>query len=221
MFALILTRNGIEVPAITIFYYVRLFVVGLSAMQQRRQKSEIFRTNVKMGLCHFGAFHIVIFLLVALTQCSIEIDARNNDGNLRRGNRPWVRRHRQQSSPSILTTTYESTQSNRICLSEVYPTITPGISARGGAINILPAGYNPFGYGLTDLGRKYLEFNGSLESDVGQFLSTLKSGKRKTSSTLKEQWLEIVRVSKKGQSMRIYKRLDEFIDFCLSAGFID
>jgi hypothetical protein len=80
--------------------------------------------------------------------------------------------------------------------------------------------YNPFGYGLTDLGKQYLSFNGSTDSDVGRFLSTLKSG-RKKDSTIKEQWLEIVRVSKQGQSMRIYRTLDDLIKFCLSAGFID
>jgi hypothetical protein len=92
---------------------------------------------------------------------------------------------------------------------------------RGGAAAIsFPSGYNPFGYGLTDLGKQYLGFNGSPESDIGRFLSTLKSG-RKKEATIKEQWLEIVRVSKQGQNMRIYRSLDDLIKFCLSAGFID
>ena len=94
---------------------------------------------------------------------------------------------------------------------------------RGGAaaaLNPFPAGYNPLGYAVTDLGKTYLEFEGSLDSDVGRFLSTLKS-KRKSKTALKEQWLEIVRVSKKAQSMRIYRKLDDMIEFCLSAGFID
>lgn len=80
--------------------------------------------------------------------------------------------------------------------------------------------YNPFGYALTDLGRQYLTFQGSTDSDVGRFLSTLKSG-RKKETTIKEQWLEIVRISKQGQSMRVYRTLDDMIKFCLSAGFID
>lgn len=80
--------------------------------------------------------------------------------------------------------------------------------------------YNPFGYGLTDLGKEFMKFNGCAESDVGRFLSTLKSG-RKKEATIKEQWLEIVRVSKQGQNMRIYRTLDELIQFCLAAGFID
>ena len=99
---------------------------------------------------------------------------------------------------------------------------------RGGAaaatFNLFPAGYNPFGYGLTDLGRTFLDFDGSIDSDVGRFLSTLKGGgegKRKSASVLKDQWLEIVRVSKTGQSMRIYRRLDDLIEFCLTAGFMD
>ena len=93
--------------------------------------------------------------------------------------------------------------------------------AAAAALNPFPAGYNPLGYGLTSLGKEFLEFEGSLDSDVGRFLSTLKSGQRKSKSVMKEQWLEIVRVSKKGQSMRIYRGLDELIEFCLRAGFID
>ncbi|KAL7537203.1 hypothetical protein ACHAWF_005686 [Thalassiosira exigua] len=53
---------------------------------------------------------------------------------------------------------------------------------------------HPFGYGLTDLGRRYLSDDGSLDSDVGHFLSTLKGGggngkgmvKCKTKAFLKE-----------------------------------
>jgi hypothetical protein len=89
------------------------------------------------------------------------------------------------------------------------------------ALNPFPSGYNPFGYALTDFGKEYLAYDGSLDSDVGRFLSSLKSGKRKSASVMKEQWLEVVRVSKKGQSMRIYRKLDELISFCLKAGFID
>lgn len=87
---------------------------------------------------------------------------------------------------------------------------------RGG---YLPAGWNPFGYLITSLGLKFLEFDGSLDSDLGRFLASLKSG-RKNKTVLKAQWLEIVRVSKSGQSMRILRKLDEFIDFCVKAGFI-
>jgi hypothetical protein len=97
-------------------------------------------------------------------------------------------------------------------------------SLRGGgaaALNPFPAGYNPLGYRLTALGITFLQFDGSLDSDVGRFLSTLKGGQRKSMSVMKEQWLEIVRVSKKAQSMRIYRRLDDMIDFCLKAGFVD
>lgn len=97
-------------------------------------------------------------------------------------------------------------------------------SLRGGAaaaLNPFPAGYNPFGHSLTSLGERYLSFDGSLESDVGTFLSTLKGGKRKSAAVMKEQWLEIVRVGKKGQSMRVYRQLDDLIDFCLKSGFID
>lgn len=89
-----------------------------------------------------------------------------------------------------------------------------------GGISLIPAGYNPLGYALTDLGGKFLEFDGALECDVGRFLAGLKSG-RKRFNTIKEQWLEVVRVSKKGQSLRIYRTLDDLIQFCLQAGFIN
>jgi hypothetical protein len=101
---------------------------------------------------------------------------------------------------------------------------------RGGAsFNPFPSGYHPFGYGITDLGRSFLEFDGSIDSDIGKFLSTFKGGagdgggggKRKSTATMKDQWLEIVRVAKTGQSMRIYRRLDEIIDFCVKAGLLD
>lgn len=91
----------------------------------------------------------------------------------------------------------------------------------GAALNPFPSGYNPMGYGLTDLGKQFLGFDGSLDCDVGRFLASLKSGKRKSKSVMKEQWLEVVRVSKQGQSMRVYRQLDELIAFCLKAGFID
>lgn len=81
------------------------------------------------------------------------------------------------------------------------------------------AGWNPFGYGLTALGKEFLEFEGSLDSDVGRFLASLKSG-RKSKKTLKGQWLEVIRVSKQGQSLRVYRTLDQLIAFCVKAGFI-
>ena len=89
---------------------------------------------------------------------------------------------------------------------------------RGGGV--LPAGYNPFGYKITSLGERYLGYDGSLDSDIGRFLSSVKV-KRKSLKDLKSEWVEIVKVSKKGQSMRIYRSLDDLIDFCLKAGFLD
>ena len=89
---------------------------------------------------------------------------------------------------------------------------------RGGG-GFLPAGWNPFGFKITELGQRYLAFQGSLDSDVGRFLASLKT--RKTAATIKAQWIEIVKVSKQGQSMRIYRMLDDLIQFCLAAGFID
>jgi len=100
---------------------------------------------------------------------------------------------------------------------------------RGGGW-LFPRGWNPFGYTITSLGERFLSFEGSLESDVGRFLASLKgSGSggggivfgRKRYSTLKGQWLEVLRVSKTGQSMRIYKNIDALIKFCLQARLID
>jgi hypothetical protein len=82
----------------------------------------------------------------------------------------------------------------------------------------VPAGYNPFGYQITELGEQFLSFEGSLDSDIGRFLASVKQRKSKT--TIQGQWLEIVRASKQGQSMRIYRSLEDFIDFCLKAGFL-
>eukprot|EP00562_Extubocellulus_spinifer_P004924 CAMPEP_0178515498 /NCGR_PEP_ID=MMETSP0696-20121128/24588_1 /TAXON_ID=265572 /ORGANISM="Extubocellulus spinifer, Strain CCMP396" /LENGTH=145 /DNA_ID=CAMNT_0020145663 /DNA_START=208 /DNA_END=645 /DNA_ORIENTATION=+ len=93
------------------------------------------------------------------------------------------------------------------------------VSPRGGGFGF-PAGWHPFGYGLTELGRRYLEFEGSRDGDVGRFLSSLTSGGRKSKKALKEQWLEVTRVSKKRQSMRIYRTMDDLIDFCLETGFV-
>lgn len=90
---------------------------------------------------------------------------------------------------------------------------------RGGGFGF-PAGWHPFGYALTELGRRYLEFEGSRDGDVGRFLSSLTSGGRKSRKALREQWLEVIRVSKKRQSMRIYRTMDDLIDFCLEARFI-
>jgi len=89
---------------------------------------------------------------------------------------------------------------------------------RGGGI--IPGGYNPFGYKITAFGEHFLQFDGSLDSDVGRFISTLKSG-RKRFAVIKEQWLEVMRVSKSGQNMRIYRKLQELVDFCVKAGLID
>jgi hypothetical protein len=93
------------------------------------------------------------------------------------------------------------------------------LEQRGGGL--IPAGYNPFGYKTTALGERFLEFGPTcLESDVGRLLASLKT-KRKTLSLIQTQWLEIVRVSKSGQSMRIYRSLQDLIDFCLAARLID
>ena len=89
-----------------------------------------------------------------------------------------------------------------------------------GGWSIIPSGYNPLGYKITALGKQFLSFEGSLDSEVGRFLASLKAH-RKRRKAIKEMWLEIVRSSKQGISMRIYRELDRILDFCLKAGLID
>jgi hypothetical protein len=73
---------------------------------------------------------------------------------------------------------------------------------------------------VTDLGLEFIDkFEGCLDSDVGRFLASVKT--RKRFAEIKSQWLEIVRVSKTGQSMRIYKSLDDLINFCVKARLLD
>lgn len=91
---------------------------------------------------------------------------------------------------------------------------------RGGGSYFIPGGYNPFGYKITKLGEEFLKFEGSLDSDVGRLLASLKSG-RKRFSSIKSQWLEVMRASKSGQSMRIYRTLKELLEFCVRAGLVD
>jgi hypothetical protein len=88
---------------------------------------------------------------------------------------------------------------------------------RGGGL--IPAGYHPLGYKMTALGEIFLAFDGSMDSDVGRFLASLKQ--RKSMNTIKGQWLEVVRVAKNAQSMRIYRKLPDLIDFCINAGLMD
>ncbi|KAL7566629.1 hypothetical protein ACA910_003464 [Epithemia clementina (nom. ined.)] len=92
------------------------------------------------------------------------------------------------------------------------------------------AGRHPFGYKLTALGEEFLSLEGSLDGDVGRFLASFRSSSsgsgnnskpRKRLATLKAQWLEVVRVAKTRQAMRIYRTLDELIQFCVKAGFLE
>jgi hypothetical protein len=89
----------------------------------------------------------------------------------------------------------------------------------GGISSLIPPGYHPFGYKITELGTQFLEFEGSLDSDVGRFLASVK--KRKQLAELKAQWLEILRVAKSAQTMRIYRTMDELISFCIKARLLD
>jgi hypothetical protein len=92
--------------------------------------------------------------------------------------------------------------------------------SRGGASwRLIPAGWNPFGYKLSELGEEFLNFEGALDCDVGRFLASLRE--RKRLHTLKGQWLEVVRVAKTGQAMRIYRNIDDLLRFCLRTGLIN
>mmetsp|Transcript_12447 Transcript_12447/g.34553 ORF Transcript_12447/g.34553 Transcript_12447/m.34553 type:complete len:156 (+) Transcript_12447:101-568(+) len=90
---------------------------------------------------------------------------------------------------------------------------------RGGWFGSVLTGMNPFGYKITDLGEEFLRIDGSMQCDVGRFLAGLKQ--RKRVKAIKEQWLEVLRVAKTGQSMRIYRKIEDLVQFCLKAGFID
>jgi hypothetical protein len=126
----------------------------------------------------------------------------------------------QHHLPSPLRTHEPSnSQSNHPFQAPITSSAESALTIRGGGW-VIPAGWNPLGYKITSLGEEYLSYDGSLESDVGRFLASLKSG-RKRFTTLKEQWLEVLRVSKTAQSMRIYKNLSELLQFCLRAGLVD
>uniref|UniRef100_A0A7S3L3X2 Uncharacterized protein n=1 Tax=Amphora coffeiformis TaxID=265554 RepID=A0A7S3L3X2_9STRA len=94
------------------------------------------------------------------------------------------------------------------------------LDLRGGGWLFLPAGWNPFGYKVTALGEEFLKFEGSTDGDVGRFLASVRK-QRKTKATLKQNWVEVVRVAKTAQAMRILRQLDDLIAFCLKAGFLD
>lgn len=93
-------------------------------------------------------------------------------------------------------------------------------NVRGGYI---PAGWNPFGYKLSDLGERFLASEGALDCDVGRFLASFKStltGGRKSRSSMKGKWLEVLRYAKTEESSRIYRTFDELLQLCIDAGFI-
>ncbi|KAJ8600065.1 hypothetical protein CTAYLR_001868 [Chrysophaeum taylorii] len=89
------------------------------------------------------------------------------------------------------------------------------LGVRGGG---MLDGYHPFGVIITDLGARFLEFEGSRDSDLGRLLSSIKHRKRR--ATIKSEWLEIVRVSKSAQALRIYHDLDTLLNFLLAVGFL-
>jgi hypothetical protein len=112
-----------------------------------------------------------------------------------------------------------TTTTTTTCASDNHQNINAVFSISRGGGWFFPPGWNPFGYKLTSLGEEFLKYDGSINSDVGRFLAGLKQ--RKRFYKIKEQWLEILRVSKSGQSMRIYKQVNELIAFCLKANLID
>mmetsp|Transcript_21633 Transcript_21633/g.30136 ORF Transcript_21633/g.30136 Transcript_21633/m.30136 type:complete len:169 (+) Transcript_21633:149-655(+) len=110
-------------------------------------------------------------------------------------------------------------QEQQVTLSTTSPLLLDNTLNIRGGFSIFPSGWNPMGYKITRLGEQFLSFDGTLETDVGRFLASLK--RRKWKSTLKSEWLEILRASKKAQTMRVYRKLDELLKFCLKSGFIN
>lgn len=98
------------------------------------------------------------------------------------------------------------------------PSLDQVSQLRGGGW-LIWAGYNPFGYKITKLGEEFLSYDGSLDSDVGRFLASVK--KRKTTKSIKDAWVEVVKASKTGQAMRIYRQIDKLLKLCLEMGLID
>jgi len=125
------------------------------------------------------------------------------------------RQQQQQQQQQVVTSSTTTTTTTHPLLLDTTLTIRGG----GGGWSIFPSGWNPMGYQITKLGEEFLSFHGSLETDVGRFLASLK--KRKWKSTFKSEWLEILRVSKNAQTMRVYRQLDELLKFCLKAGFLN
>ena len=164
-------------------------------------------------------FYAIIFLSVSYSSILVQSSSSKNNV-VHKGKLPC-----DQKDPSLK---YESHLRVECCIEEqgtvvvrnYFDTSTAEtkkcLYIRGGSIF---AGWNPFGYGITSLGLQFLGFDGSLDSDVGRFLASFKSG-RKREQQLKQQWLEIVRVSKAGQSMRIYRKIDELLSFCVKSGFL-
>lgn len=125
------------------------------------------------------------------------------------------------SNTTTTTTTIETLSSTkRHTLSSLLAGSTTKVVSAVISSNPFPSGYHPLGYKLTKLGKIYLEFHGSNVSDVGLFLLTVKDGRR-TIQSLKQEWKTIVRVTKRGDHMRILRKLPEIVQFCLSAGLVD
>ena len=116
-----------------------------------------------------------------------------------------------QVTPRSILSTPKSNDKETIAL------VVDGLPRGGGWM--VPSGWNPWGYKLTSLGEEFLSYGGSNDGDIGRFLASVKT--RKRLSEIKNNWLEVVRVAKTGQSMRIYKNLTAIIEFCLKAGLID
>jgi len=151
----------------------------------------------------------VFALLVVLASCESELHGFRARPSSRKNEASQIST-RTTIGPNLIATPAASSLSETLALALAVP--------RGGGY--FPAGWHPFGYGISELGLEFLQFEGSLDCDIGRFLASLKSG-RKKQPVLKEQWLEVVRVSKTGQSMRILRTLSDLIAFCLKVGFIN
>lgn len=128
------------------------------------------------------------------------------------------------NTPELSTARKQSFVANKLApkVSSSDEIVSQMVELRGGSL-WAPAGYHPFGYKLTPLGEEFLLTEGSRECDVGRFLASLKStltGSRKTTATIKSEWLELVRYAKTQEASRIYRTLDALLVFVLKCGFI-
>jgi hypothetical protein len=184
--------------------------------------------HVRSSTAEVGSVIFVVLFLISVIASfaaidnGIVVEAASSHKSVYEGKTPtYFRLTHDDTDGFMMTLDNDKLDSTTTTTTTNSPCSWTTIERGGGLSSFVPAGYNPFGYKITELGSQFLEFDGSLDSDVGRFLASVKTTKRKRFDTIKEQWLEIVRVSKKGQSMRIYRNLEDLIAFCIKAKLLD